>query len=881
MKRILSALLALTLVLGLLPGWAAPAEAAPADDLEALIRDQVIAFADSVAQSNSHEEAAMALANHAITKKGAALQAGKNHPLTACLYSSNLLRVSLPHMLVTLVQTMQQMDLSTAWGKSGCSWYSYGHTYYCHCYPSRDDASERYLSNASSSSRYGSGGYPGPFNAQDETLLWMAGGTYMDIDLHQSAVSAEKVSYKVKIRIYDRFDFNGEYSNVKGDATFEKVLTLLGSALGKLMFQEFDWSSTAEFTLTVPNPCAHGSGNYHWTYDPEGNRMVNDDSGDFLKNATTPHLYSSTNQKTGVTTSYYYYELDQTVRLMHDKPWVMEYTVKKPGNIAFSPISTNTSVRPYLVQLGSSMFYAAWYDRVKLTDAEKEAGGYKSNTVTYQHFYGTPLRDLFKYSSKYTYTFRLENVIAPGGSNMVYLTVINQDLQETVLEKTALNDYYLRGPGSNSREPQGVESDWVSGKDFYVNYIGCRGYKLSAEYLDITIWENGRDIPSGNSFRTKVTAPTCTAEGHTTYTCAYCGYSYRGDKTPVAEHSYTAGEKVPGTCTAEGYTVYTCSCGDSYHGDFTSKAPHDYATEVKRPTCTEEGSMTYTCRTCGITDRDVTGPATGHSYTATVTQPTCTEAGYTTHTCPCGDSFVDSHVPATGHRMGDYRPNGDATCTADGTLSSACALCGMTDTVEDPGSALGHRGGAATCRAAAICEICGQGYGEKNTANHTGGEEVRDAVAAEEFKEGYTGNTFCLGCGVKVKNGQILPATHVHSYGEIWAADEDSHWKACSCGEKSEEADHIPGPNATTTAAQTCTVCGWELNPVLVQALGDVNGDGKINPKDAAMVLQHFVDKPVQNFNAAAADVNADGKINPKDAAMILQYFVGKIPGFV
>ena len=59
--------------------------------------------------------------------------------------------------------------------------------------------------------------------------------------------------------------------------------------------------------------------------------------------------------------------------------------------------------------------------------------------------------------------------------------------------------------------------------------------------------------------------------------------------------------------------------------------------------------------------------------------------------------------------------------------------------------------------------------------------------------------------------------------------------------------------------------------------LGDVNGDGKINPKDAAMVLQHFVGKPVTDFDAAAADVNHDGKINPKDAAMILQRFVGKL----
>ena len=41
--------------------------------------------------------------------------------------------------------------------------------------------------------------------------------------------------------------------------------------------------------------------------------------------------------------------------------------------------------------------------------------------------------------------------------------------------------------------------------------------------------------------------------------------------------------------------------------------------------------------------------ATGHSYDAVVTPPTCTEKGYTTYTCACGDSYVDSFVPATGY----------------------------------------------------------------------------------------------------------------------------------------------------------------------------------------------------------------------------------------
>ncbi|MBR7098484.1 MAG: leucine-rich repeat protein, partial [Clostridia bacterium] len=38
-----------------------------------------------------------------------------------------------------------------------------------------------------------------------------------------------------------------------------------------------------------------------------------------------------------------------------------------------------------------------------------------------------------------------------------------------------------------------------------------------------------------------------------------------------------------------------------------------------------------------------------HRYTATVTPPTCTAQGYTTHTCACGESYVDSYVPAKEH----------------------------------------------------------------------------------------------------------------------------------------------------------------------------------------------------------------------------------------
>lgn len=41
-----------------------------------------------------------------------------------------------------------------------------------------------------------------------------------------------------------------------------------------------------------------------------------------------------------------------------------------------------------------------------------------------------------------------------------------------------------------------------------------------------------------------------------------------------------------------------------------------------------------------------------HGYTAKVTAPTCSEQGYTTYTCTgCGESFVDTYVPMLGHHF--------------------------------------------------------------------------------------------------------------------------------------------------------------------------------------------------------------------------------------
>ncbi len=65
-----------------------------------------------------------------------------------------------------------------------------------------------------------------------------------------------------------------------------------------------------------------------------------------------------------------------------------------------------------------------------------------------------------------------------------------------------------------------------------------------------------------------------------------------------------------------------------------------------------------------------------------------------------------------------------------------------------------HSGGVATCCEKAVCTACNQTYGELDQANHAGGTEVRGAKAATESEKGYTGDTYCKGCGKKLADGK-------------------------------------------------------------------------------------------------------------------------------
>ena len=113
-----------------------------------------------------------------------------------------------------------------------------------------------------------------------------------------------------------------------------------------------------------------------------------------------------------------------------------------------------------------------------------------------------------------------------------------------------------------------------------------------------------------------------------------------------------------------------------------------------------------------------------------------------------------------------------------------------------------HTGGTATCHSRAICEICGGEYGELNYANHDGGFKTNGAIAATCTAAGYTGDTYCLGCGAKIAEGAVTELA-LHTPGkwilDVAATTESAGLKhrVCTvCGATEEEViDKIEMPN--------------------------------------------------------------------------------------
>ena len=190
------------------------------------------------------------------------------------------------------------------------------------------------------------------------------------------------------------------------------------------------------------------------------------------------------------------------------------------------------------------------------------------------------------------------------------------------------------------------------------------------------------------------------------------------------------------------------------------------------------------------------------------------------------DNYLASAVSAALTVKAHTHSGGNATCQK----KAVCDGCGQeygelgnhkfTETVSKI-----YLKSAATCQSPAVyyksCLVCDEKssetfeYGEKDFSNHIGNTYLVGQKEATCYAEGYTGDTYCSTCNHEIERGTSI-AKNAHNPASVWTTDETDHWKECQtvgCGNIIDKAHHSGG-EATCVNKAICEVCKIEYGDV-------------------------------------------------------------------
>lgn len=307
-------------------------------------------------------------------------------------------------------------------------------------------------------------------------------------------------------------------------------------------------------------------------------------------------------------------------------------------------------------------------------------------------------------------------------------------------------------------------------------------------------------------YKTGETAHELTSKYDTAGHWQECECGYATDKT---DHSMESKSSADGHWDA-------CACGYK-----TDVAAHAWTDKFDTQNHWQE------CSGCGY-QKDVMAHSLTKNVNETQHQVKCESCGYKTEwenhtggtaTCTakavcsvCGESYGElaAHVADS-----TYRYNADGHWTA-------CAACGTPMSNQEA-----HTGGTADCQHKAVCDVCGQPYGELDASNHTGGirwlqtAETHQAfylccgaAAGAEANHSWNDESVCTECGYGCAHtGGTATCTALavcdicgHTYGDLlphdyrWVIDQEAtteatglkHEECIACGDKRSEGTVIP-----------------------------------------------------------------------------------------
>lgn len=352
------------------------------------------------------------------------------------------------------------------------------------------------------------------------------------------------------------------------------------------------------------------------------------------------------------------------------------------------------------------------------------------------------------------------------------------------------------------------------------------------------------------------TAAGCLIDGEESRICTACE---KIETRAIKKTGHTPGEPelVGATCTEPGKKIVRCTaCGEIIETTEISTLGHNWGQDWT----TDENNHWHTCIRCGeIADKSAHwgGTATeteqaicadcGKSYGDLASHVhelahwdaktrTCMESGNVEcwYCSRCKKFFADSlgekKIPSDQiMQMAPYQQHSwkDGWVTDGESHWHVCEHCSaITDKAA-------HSGGTATETERAICEVCGEPYGD--FLQHTHDIEHIGAKTPTCLEEGNAEYWYCSGCGqyfsdaegdTEIRLTDILVPALGHDWSE-WCYDAESHWQVCSCcGKKTAVSAHTgtwvrdTEPTEAKLGSQhfTCTDCGYtqtEEIPVL------------------------------------------------------------------
>lgn len=282
------------------------------------------------------------------------------------------------------------------------------------------------------------------------------------------------------------------------------------------------------------------------------------------------------------------------------------------------------------------------------------------------------------------------------------------------------------------------------------------------------------------------------------------------------------------------------------------------------------GTATITVKTVdgGFTDTCVVTVGCSHANVKDMPAQvgTCKNAGNDAYkVCnACGQLFNTSGaeinaIPTTGKDMNNH--TGTAKWTKTATQHTKAYDCCGTPVVAKENHhwsdgkcseceySCTHSGGTATCKAAKICQYCGESYGSVNANNHTGTAKWTKTATQHTKAYDCCGKPVVATEGHHWSNGKCSECSYVcqhsggtatctkkavcdecgksygnvdpdnHNWNTTWKSDSSGHWHTCKngCTVKNSFAAHTPdhAGGASDEYAVKCTVCSYVIHKQL------------------------------------------------------------------